>query len=311
MNKDQLDYFAWAYRMNSFSAAAARAHISAQGLAKAIHSLENELNVKLFTVDSSGKRIPTAYAEELMGFTLSFNHHHRELLNRFKYLRAQERHTVRLGASLGILGLLGPDFLEDFKRDNPEITVTYNELPDDLCEEALLDGSYDLALTLAPYNKDFATHDLQCMETFFWVPADDPLSERESLVRLDLEGKVIAIPGKDFKCYRTIIRTAEDEGIVPERVVFSSEIFWIYEFVAQKNGIGFSIGPLVELPLFKSYRDVRAVLFKDAVWRFGISHIPAHRLTDAEQTFYDYCVRRARRGKPQALAKPFQTDSPV
>ena len=48
MYREQLEYFALAYRLGSFSAAAKRVPMSPQGIAKSVRSLEGELGVTLF-----------------------------------------------------------------------------------------------------------------------------------------------------------------------------------------------------------------------------------------------------------------------
>lgn len=71
MNTNQIDYFLKAYRERSYTAAAKLVPMSAQGLTKAIHSLEGELGVPLFENDANGRIKPTPYAEEFKVFSIS------------------------------------------------------------------------------------------------------------------------------------------------------------------------------------------------------------------------------------------------
>ena len=68
MNTNQIDYFLKAYRERSYTAAAKLVPMSAQGLTKAIHSLEGELGIPLFENDANGRIKPTPYAEEFKVF---------------------------------------------------------------------------------------------------------------------------------------------------------------------------------------------------------------------------------------------------
>ena len=65
-----MDYFLKAYQERNYTAAAKLVPMSAQGLTKAIHSLEGELGVPLFTAGDGGKVNPTPYAEEFRAFCL-------------------------------------------------------------------------------------------------------------------------------------------------------------------------------------------------------------------------------------------------
>ena len=301
MYREQLEYFALAYRFQSFAVAAEHVPMSAQGLAKAIHALEVELGVVLFTLSERGHRLPTAYADELIVFVNHFATDYRRLQHALSRVRAQEGNIIRLGTSLGILGLFGPDFLNRFHAARSDIKVVYNELPDDLCEAGLREGVYDLAFTLAPYEERFVTTELYSSEICFWVHRKDPLSQKKSMALKDFEGRAVAIPGRDFKCYRNIILACEQIGIKIAQVVPSSEIFWIYEFVASGKGVGFSVRHLVELSIFKSRKDIAVLTLEGVTWSFGISYLPTHRLTSAEHQFYDYCINTVCSFMPKLL----------
>jgi DNA-binding transcriptional LysR family regulator len=301
MHREQLEYFARAYRHQSFIIAAEQVPMSAQGLAKAIHALETELGVPLFVVDTNGRRCPTAYADELMVFVGSFQHDYQHLLRSLERIRAQENNEIRLGSSLGILGVLGPDFLKGFTAAHPKITVVYNELADALCEAKLVDGSYDLAFTLAPFTEKFVTTALRSYGIYFWVNRSDALSQSKTLRLEDLGGRVVSIPGKDFKVYRTIIEEACLRGHSPAEVMPSSEIFWIYDFVVKNKGIGFTTEPLTNLSAFCSHEDVVPVFLEGVTWDFGISYLPSHCLTPSEQQLYNYCVSYAQQLSPSSV----------
>jgi DNA-binding transcriptional LysR family regulator len=290
MYSEQLDYFALAYHAHSFSVAAGKVPMSTQGLTKAIQKLESELGVSLFTQDSCGARVPTPYADELMRFVKIYSQSHDHLFERFERIRAQEHHTIRLGASLGIMGMLGDTFIEGFHARYPDLHVIYNEFPDAVCEAGLRAESYDLALTLAPYSEGMATTPLYSSDVWFWVNRANSLSNKKRLILSDLEDQIIVIPGKDFKCYHSIIGSCEEQGIKPKNVVPSSEIFWIYEFVLNGRGVGFSVDHLVALALFRQSDSVIALPLENMSWNFGLSYLSQHRLSEEEQFFYDYCV---------------------
>lgn len=294
MHKEQLEYFALAYQMRSFSAAAARVPMSPQGLAKSIHALELELGVTLFTTDINGARVPTPEADELMEFANTFELNYQMLKESFRRIQACEKHEIRLGTSLGTIGLMGPDFLDTFHMRHPEISVTYNELSDALCDEGLRRGTYDFTLTISPYPREFITTELYATQICYWLNTENPLSNREVLTYEDLAECNVAIPGKDFKCYDRLLAEFRQRHLDPHEIVTSQEIFWLYEFALDGHGAGFTLASLAELPMFSQHVSVVAIPLEGATWHFGVSYLPSHSLAPHERIFYDHCIEWAR-----------------
>lgn len=295
MNRQQLQYFALAYPTGNFSVAAARVPMTPQGLAKAIHALEVSLGVPLFAADASGARVPTPYAHELIGFAESLAERYDRLQEAFDRIRAQERHQIRLGASLGVAGLLGPGFLNEFHQAHPDIAVTVTEEIDAACDEGLRRGRYDLALTLAPYAADFITRELYATRICYWVHRDDPLSAKAALTIEDLDGRSIAIPGPGFKVFECLQAQCAERGVTPREYISSQELFWIYQFVMDGRGLGFTLEPIAELPFYVQGDSVVAIPLEGCVWRFGLSFVRSRVLTAAEQSLYEHCVAYVKR----------------
>lgn len=295
MYTEQLEYFKLAYGTRSFSAAAKQVPMSSQGLTKSIRALESELGVELFAADKAGALRPTAYADALIEFTRTYDSGFKALSEAFEHIRAAEKHTVRLGASLGIIGLLGHNFLDGFRRKHSDVIIEISEENDAACDEHLKLGATDLALTLAPFDRDFDTEPLYSAPICFWVPVKSALGKREKLTIADLDGKAIALPGKDFKCYHSITAACAAAGVEPKEIVPSSEIFWLYEYAIDERGLGFSVGPHADLPMFQISDKVRCVPLEGFSWTFGLSRVSERALETHEQNLHDYLVTRIRK----------------
>ena len=289
MNREQVDYFVLAYDSRSFAAAAAKVPMSSQGFTKAVHALEHELGVSLFTFDEDGSRHPTPYADELYLFARRFQNEYGKLLETFERIRADERTVIHLNASLGILGLLGTGFLDGFSKRNPRIDIELQEVSDIVCDDALVDGECDLALSIYPYDTRVLTTELYRSTMCFWMKTDNPLAAKEQLAWEDLAGCRIAIPGKGFKCLRTIRAACAERDIPLGEVVDSPEIFWIYEFARSGRGLGFTVPHIAELAAFRSDPAMTYRPLADAPWCFGISWLPSHEPSAQERSFADYC----------------------
>lgn len=288
MHLEQTRYFALLYEIRNASAAARMIPISPQGLMKSIRSLETEFGVRLFT-EENGVLTPTAHADAFYRFALSWQADHSCLVKEFTRISAQERQEIRLGTSLGIIGFIGADFLDSFIERHPSVSISYNELNDAFCEENLLDGTYDLAFTLAPYDDRFTTTELYQTQVYFWANTSMGYAQGDSLSIEDLSGKDIAMPGKDFKIFKTIMGLCRVMETDLGHVFTSNEIFWLYEYAAAGRGLAFTLPHLMELSTFTSNDNVVALPLKHVTWRFGLSHLSSRKLLPHEKQFLDFC----------------------
>ncbi|MEG2024688.1 MAG: LysR family transcriptional regulator [Gordonibacter sp.] len=295
--KDKYDYFILAYDSPSFSAGASKVPMSPQGFTKAIRNLERELGVPLFVVDEEGARRATPYADEFYEYARHMQTERNLLASAFERIASSGYVEIRVASSLGIPGLLGSDFLADFQRDHKDVSITLNELPDLLCESVLRDGMYDLALTTLPSADDFVTHELYSSPVCYWVRRDDPLSACGSLGIEDIAQRRIAIPGREFKCYRTLLDRFARGGLEPPEIVEYSEIFWIYEFVLRGEGVGFTLPHLANLEVFRTCEEVVSLPVRDSIWGFGVSHLGVRSLCQREEEFIAYLDQRASRAR--------------
>ncbi len=301
VNSEQLRYFELTYQERNYSAAARLVPVSPQGLTKAIRALEKELGVTLFEPDASGMPAPTPYAHELYEFTEVTGSNLRLMHEAFERLRGQEAQELRLGCSLGVMGALGPDFLEGFRAIRPHVRVSYWETNDELCDKGLVAGDYDLALAVLPCAREFVSEPLYRCPVYFWVSAADPLAHKASLTLEDLCGHDVALPGEGFKCFETLRALDRERGLGLGRIFEMSEIFQLYEFAAGGRGVGFTARHHVELPVFARDGRVVALPLEGMSWGFGIERLATHALGDAEQAFWNWCVAYARRLPSDAL----------
>jgi DNA-binding transcriptional LysR family regulator len=289
MYTDQFRYFEFVYQVRNFSAAAKLVPMSPQGLEKAIASLEKELGAPLFFRSESGILMPSPYADEMIRFTQDWELRFRDLRESFARIRAQERREVRFCVAQGAFGLLGPDFLTSFYQKHQDITVVYKETDDESCDRALREGTVELALTVFPYDSGFVTRELASVPISLWVHGDNPLSFRPSLTFRDLKGQNLAMPGRGYKIFNYFMEQLAQQQVHLGRYHMMSELYRVYDFVRNNKGLGYG-GEMLST-VFTLDPNVVTVPFEDARFRFGLSHLPAHVLTDDEQCFLDYCLR--------------------
>ena len=296
MNTNQLDYFLKAYRVQSYTAAAKLVPMSAQGLTKAVHSLEGELGVPLFENDANGKIKPTPYAEEFKTFCDDVSEARSRMAAGFARISGQARRTIKLAAAIGSMGLLGIDLVSSFKKDHPGIEVDCDDLPDMRVEKTLRDGHSTLGITVLPTPDDFETVALASCERCVWVAADDPLVSKGRVCITDLEGRNVALVGAQFKNYGLLLEALEREDVHPTDITTSSEMIWLHQFAKGRGCISFTAQSV--LPLFKDDASVVALPFLGMPYQIGISWLRTHVPDDAEQAFIETCKARGRELQP-------------
>ena len=301
MNTNQLDYFLKAYDERSYTAAARLVPMSAQGLTKAIHSLEGELGVPLFRAGAEGRIAPTAYAEEFRAFCLESQDARARLAQAFARIDGAAGESIRLAAAIGSLGLLGIDLISGFRKEYGNVDVTCDDLPDLRVEEALREGAGDLGITVLPTGDEFETHPLASCERYVWVSAADPLARKREVGVRDLQGRQVALVGASFKNYGLLLAALEDAGVTPAEITTSSEMIWLHQFAKAGTGVAFTAQSV--LPLFKDDPDVVALPFPSMPYEVGVSWLRAHALTPAEEAFVQACERRSRELEAQATGR--------
>lgn len=287
MNSNQLRYFSVVYEKRSLSAAAKAIPMSHQGLAKALDKLESELGVVLFnTVGHSLS--PTRYADSLYDFGQECAQLHQKMCNEFAKIDALTKGELHLGASTGVFGFLGEGFVKGFLAANPGIKIVELELPDLLCDDTLENGSFDLALTVYPFDDRFSTMEMYRCDRCVWVSVADPLASRESLTFKDLQGYTLATMGPSFKNYTDLTSILEREGIEPTSIECAAEMLWLYKHAGQAGRATFTVPHIVEF-----FRDNHSIVGKTIIgipWGFGISWRKGHTLSESERLFVDYCL---------------------
>jgi DNA-binding transcriptional LysR family regulator len=277
--------------MRSYYRAAKRMPMSVQGLTKAIRTLEQRWKIELFGRGEDGKLIPTRYADTLYEFAKQYEIDQLRLGRLFDRISAQKKHEIRLGSSVGMIGLLGSEYLTGLEKEHPDISLTYAEYSDSDCDQVLKGELVDLAFTIEPHPDDFITTPLLEEQVELWAHVDNPLSAKERLNVADLEGQNIAMGQKAFKIHSAIIQRCAEAEVTLGQIYEILEMHCGFEFVLKNKGLGFTVSRSAKMEVFQSNTSVVSIPLDGLAIRFGLSYLPSHQLTDAEQRFYDYTVQ--------------------
>ncbi|KJS63441.1 LysR family transcriptional regulator [Streptomyces rubellomurinus] len=146
MEMHQLRYFAAVVDEGSFTAAAARLHVSQSGISTQVAKLERELGQQLLDRPGRGGVRLTPAGEAVLPLAKSAL----ATLDAIRYTAAEFADAVRGRVRLGmIMGCSIPPFLDavaDLGRTHPGVELSLHEGHSDLLQSQVLAGSIDLAL---------------------------------------------------------------------------------------------------------------------------------------------------------------------
>src|SRR5699024_4660212 len=111
----------------------------------------------------------------------------------------QENHEIDLLSAYGILRLVTPECLADFRKKHPDIILNYREFPDRQVERRFVQGEGNVAFTVG--NSSLRYINATFMEKFeikLLVNKKHPLAGREKVSIEDLKGERLYIESPEF-----------------------------------------------------------------------------------------------------------------
>ncbi len=297
VKESDLAAFIHVYKTGRMSVAAQQIPMSFQGLSRIIRLLEAEVGAPLFYNDH-GKKIPTKYGDELYSYATRVNAEHRSFVEKMAQLIVDED-IVRVVASDNIFSLFGADFISAFRAENPSITITLTTTDDYACDQSIANGTFDLGLTLAPFDSSLTTERLYSTPLVFWVnERNRELFEKDMLAPEDLEGQALVLGNGNDKIPQLVSHVTEEHDVTPKCIYPLNDSVQIYRAVAHGTSLAATI-----LPVVRVFRKLPAkpIPFMDVKWEIGVSHLPDRTFSKSEKAFVGYCelyTRRIARSDP-------------
>ena len=144
MELRQLKYFLAVADARSFVGAANTLFVSRQAVSKAVGQLETELGVELFMRDSSGAFLTPAglmFYDRIRSSVMELE----RVCTEMQRFGPRYRQRVRLAFGLGIMALYETS-LQQFRLEQENLALDYQEYPDSVCLEQLREHKADLAI---------------------------------------------------------------------------------------------------------------------------------------------------------------------
>lgn len=234
MELKQLKCFYEACKYQSFTKAAEHLFMTQQGISKTIRQLELELNVTLFCRTACGVSLTPAgeYLKsrcEILLIGLD------ETVNRLREMQTQS--SLSLGLTLGMHLVLAEDLTEQFQRLYPNLSLHITEGPDLQCEQDVLAGRTDLAITISLVDETlFQVTPLFSEPVCIVANRENPISQKEKVSFDDLRGQKLILLDEKNRSYGNIIRKCCSYGFTPDIAFKVPDIVSAFELCQANKG---------------------------------------------------------------------------
>lgn len=241
MNTKDLEYFKVVCEQKSITKAAHALYLTPQGLSKIIKNMENELEAILLKRTAAGislTRSGTYLYEHLEEFLEPYH----SVCSEIRCIEQQEKREIDLLSAYGILRLVTPECLEDFKEKYPDIILNYREYPDRQVEQRFLAGEGNVAFTIGSCGWNHVeTTFMESFEIKLLVNEEHPLSQRKTVSIRDLQGERLYIESPEFHIHHLIMDKCRKAGFEPNIVFETSGFSLCHKMVQQNKGISVTV----------------------------------------------------------------------
>lgn len=241
MNIRDLNVFCVVAKTKHLTNASKLLYMTPQGISKVIKNLENECGCALFIRTGSGMEL-SEYGKCFMEYAQKAQSDYHNMRNDMLRMKQKEHGVVDLISAFGILRLVTPECLLDFKRRYPQIEFHHREYPDKQVERLFLSGEGNVAFSLAPCEEElYDVHELASFPVKLLVHKSNPLSQRRSVTIRDLEREPLYIESGEFKIHDMIVDKCRQAGFEPDIRFETSGFSLCHKMVRENKGISVTV----------------------------------------------------------------------
>ena len=254
------EYIYAVYQERSFSKAAQKLYVSQPWLSSVVKKVEQEIKTPIF--DRSTNPISlTAAGQYYIQQVEQVMNIEEEMRRHFAQLSSQET-QLHIGSSMFFCTYVLPRLFQEFREENPQITLTLTEGGGNSMTEKLLNHKLDFFLEAEPLQKNEKIQSVAwCMEEIVLaVPARFSINKQlsqycysfdELLKRNEPGKKKPAVPLESFRdepflllqpgndSYQRSIQLCEHAGFTPKVSVFLTQMMTAFYLVCEGQGVSF------------------------------------------------------------------------
>ena len=245
MTERQLIFFMKVYERRSIIHVAEEMYISPQAVSKTILAFEKELNMKLFE-RKDNSMIPTQNAEKLI-YHVKIILDEYNIINNQKFASDNTAKKLRILATYDSLKKIPEKFFYDFKKENPNISLHFDEMPDDEIIHHLNKNYVELALLSSPFDKNAYESELLFESRFCYIiNKNNPISQKETLTFNDLNKQQLAIKGTNHPLSKYHLSVFSEEGIDTNAIAEISDSDVIIRLAEENFAVAMTLDYIAE-----------------------------------------------------------------
>lgn len=241
MNIKDLNVFITVAKEKNLTKASKLLYMTPQGISKIIKNMESECDCKLFLRTGNGMQLSECgnhfliYAERML-------QDYRNMRNEILHIKQKERGVVDLLSAYGILRLVTPECIEEFRKKYPEIEFHYRECPDKQVERWFEAREGNVAFALGKCDEEL--YDILELESFpikLLVNEKHPLSSRNTVSIEDIRDERLYIESREFKIHDIIVNKCREAGFEPNIVFETSGFSLCHKMVKDNKGVSVTV----------------------------------------------------------------------
>ncbi|MFD1535448.1 LysR family transcriptional regulator [Nonomuraea guangzhouensis] len=261
----QLAAYVAVARAASFTAAAAKLHVSQSTLSRAVADLERVLEVRLLERDTRNVQLTAAGLETLRVAEQIVGAHESGMKELRRFLLG-ESGVVAVATLPSVAAVLLPRMISAFRRQRPQVAVRIMDGLERAVLGRVLSGDADFAITTVGASPDRLEHRPLIRDQFHAVlPEGHPLADREEVTWEDLAAEPFLAVGPESSVRRLTDAAFAQAGARPTLAAEAGNVATVGGLVAA--GLGVSAMPALVLPLLGPGRVVHRRLTGPVVER--------------------------------------------
>ena len=248
MDLKQLQYFVEYCKDRNFSQAARRLYITPQGLNKAVHQLEDEIQIPLLVPFSNRKEL-TVYGEYLLKHGSDIINQVNVMLADLERMYHSMQQEICVNLSNTIRSIVPVPLQIEFAEAFPNIQINTKKYHDMEAEQKMISGELDVAMLAGPLD----AHIFRSVR-LFEVPftlimhKSHRLASKKYLTLGELQHESIIMTNEKYKSYHNFQSVCKKHNLTFDNTHYVDDALDIYYYCrSNTNNVGFLIGYLPQL----------------------------------------------------------------